>query len=243
MFDELQVIDKCKLVGLILDMSTRFIGRLRLVDEVKAVLTNVFTSMNIGDLVYLFTNATNDCLPGQLSEGISKMADFEIPFNFNFNIVAAHTIDVIGNEEADEKYMLVVTDRYEPKKQSGYERILKDNIKNKYGCKTAVISIGGRFAKELDVFKVKYPYLNVHHLKSIAGFEHIVRQFLSIGEINGEVYKESAEQSFEKRVEAFTNASEEETSSKTSSETTHGEQGQEDLSFNNSFESILPSES
>lgn len=194
MLDELYTIDKTKLVGLVLDMSTRFVGRLRLVDEVKNVLTNVFTSMKVGDRVYICTDADCDDRPRQLGEGISKMADFEVPFDFGFNVIANHTISMIGtDEDADQKYMLIVTDRYTPMKAAGYDRIFWEDTKNKYGCKFCIISMGGRYGSELvsRINNEDRQNVTVHRLASIDGFEEIVREFI-FGGIDGKVHKEAA---------------------------------------------------
>jgi hypothetical protein len=168
--------DRQVVVGIALDLSIQHHtdGR-RYIDIVKEGLVEFTTKLGLNCGVYVAHPDRHE-MPRQQGDSVSGVFSYKEPFPFKATDALRQATEMIAAQDAEEKYVIYITDRYRSAQKNQYDKTLMLNEARKYGCKFLFFGIGNK-CEDLKAFEG----VSVHQVNDPAQVGQIINEAIIIG--------------------------------------------------------------
>lgn len=136
------------IVGVVFDISMQHhADSRRYIDIIKESLVRFAVKLGLNCGVYV-AHPDNHTMPRLQGESVHSIVSYKEEIGFKVYPALAQCLDMISANEADEKYVVLLTDRYKTKSKYQYEKVSKLNESRQKGCKFLFVGIGNRYDHE-----------------------------------------------------------------------------------------------
>jgi hypothetical protein len=170
--------DRQIVVGIVLDISIQHRNGSRHIDIVKSGLVDFSTKLGLNCGIYV-AHPNKHEMPRQQGESVAGIFSYSEPLGFRPADAFLQATEMIAAQEADEKYVVLITDRFRPSNQ--YLKPLSLNESRKYGCKFLFLGIGDTYDRsDLNKFK-EHKDCSVYHFDDPAQVAQKITETIIIG--------------------------------------------------------------
>lgn len=148
-------------VGIIFDMDDYAVNRQNALGVIKKILSDFATKIGINSRIFV---AGNENLPKTHGESIYQIASYSgISDTMSLDSKFKDCVHGIGSQENCNKYVFVLTNRYEKNFHHHYQKALKINQIKEYGCEIVFFEMRTNTQQLVDLaeeYKSKYIFVN-----------------------------------------------------------------------------------
>lgn len=172
--------DRQIVVGLVFDLSLQHhTDTRRYLDIVKEGMISFATKLGLNCGIYV-AHPDNHFMPRQQGESVASIASYSEQNGFRAWDAMLQCLDMISAQEADEKHIVVFTDRFKKEKLYQYGKAIRMNDGRKYGCKFKVIGMGDKYDRKA-LKELQGANCEVLHVDEPSRASQIVTESIIIG--------------------------------------------------------------
>ncbi len=165
--------------GFTLDLSPQHhADSRRYIDIVKGELIDFATKLGMNCRLYV-GHPDNNHMPKQQGESVAALESYAEPTNYRAGDCLMQVLDMLASQDADEKYVILVTDRYTTKSRKQFEIPVRLNETSRHGCEFIFVGIGDKYDDE-SLGEFRGHGCEVFHLPGPVGLSETITKKIGV---------------------------------------------------------------